>query len=360
MSATAAELAAISHAWRSSHRPALALATLVEVEGSSYRRPGARLLIDADGNVVGNLTGGCLDQEIVEAAQNVHRTGTAQVVDYDLCGDEEAVLGWGMGCNGLLRILVEPATPTNSMLQLLDQALRLRKPVRIATVLSGPHVGHRWWQVDGDEPSGTLPGPVSPVLDEPADSGAVTVGTDRLRVFTETLLRAPRVVICGAGDDVPPVVRAATGLGWDVVVVDHRRLLLDPDRFPAGTTLLRTVPDVDAFTSVLVMTHNFLRDCEYLAVALATPAQYIGVLGPNRRLRRMRDYLAAGGILPTLADETRLHGPAGVDLGGQGPDEIAIEIIAELLTASRRRSMLGGAAGPGATKELTGCRSTLQ
>ncbi|GAB2651545.1 XdhC family protein [Kribbella swartbergensis] len=325
MTATAAELAAINREWRSSRGSALALATLIEVEGSSYRRPGARLLIDAGSRTVGNLTGGCLDQEIVEAAREVHRSGVAQVVEYDLRGAEEAVLGWGMGCNGLLRILVEPATADNSLLHLLDQTVRLRRPVRIATVVSGPQTGHRWWQVDGEEPAGTLPGSM-PSHTEP----------DGHDVFTETLLPAPRVVICGAGDDVPPVVRAATGLGWEVVVVDHRRLLLAPERFPAGTTLVRTLPEVDAFSYVLVMTHNFLRDCEYLAAALATPAKYIGVLGPNRRLRRIQEYLASDGFIPSLADEARLRGPVGLDLGGQGPDEIAVEIIADLLAATRR------------------------
>jgi xanthine dehydrogenase accessory factor len=342
MSATAAELAAISHAWRLSH--SLALATLVEVEGSSYRRPGARLLINDDGSTVGNLTGGCLDQEIIEAAHTVHRTGTAQILEYDLRGEEEAVLGWGMGCNGLLRILVEPATPANTMVELLDHALHRRKPVRTATVVSGPQLGQRWWRVEDEEPVGTLPWDFPPVLDAQPDQetpGSQApvgpgFGTDQRRVFVETLLPPPRVVICGAGDDVPPVVRAAIGLGWDVVVVDHRRPLLVPDRFPIGTTLVRTFPAVDAFSLVLVMTHNFLRDSEYLSSALATPAQYIGVLGPSRRLHRMQDHLAASGVLPPQADDARLHGPAGLDLGGQGPDEIALEIVAGLLAATRR------------------------
>ncbi|ONI66777.1 hypothetical protein BWI15_26620 [Kribbella sp. ALI-6-A] len=323
MSATPAELAAITAAWRDGNP--LALATLVEVEGSSYRRPGARLLINADSSTVGNLTGGCLDQEIVEAAHAVHRTGTARVVEYDLRGDEEAVLGWGMGCNGLLRVLVEPATPSSSMLQVLDQSVRLRRAIRIATVVSGPQTGLRWWQVDGEYAGRTLPGALPSGLD-----------ADGHHVFAETLLPRPRVVICGAGDDVPPVVRAATGLGWDVVVVDHRRLLLDSKRFPAGTTLLRTLPDLDVHSYVLVMTHNFLRDCEYIAAALATPARYIGVLGPNRRLRRMQQYLASDGLTPSQVEAGRLRGPAGLDLGGQGPDEIAIEIVAEILAATRR------------------------
>ncbi|GAA1619280.1 XdhC family protein [Kribbella sancticallisti] len=357
MAATAVELSRISTAWRRADPLPLALATLVEVEGSSYRRPGAKLLIHADGSTVGNLTGGCLDQEIVEAAQTTHQTGTAQVVGYDLRGEDEAILGWGMGCNGVLRVLVEPAGPENSMLQVLEAAVRLRRPVRILTVISGPPgtIGHRWWQVDGDEPGSTIavpvpapvPVPVPPsihaVLADRTD-GVVTVadGSTELRVFAESLLPTPRLVVCGAGDDVPPVIRAATALGWEAVVVDHRRHLLDPDRFPAGTRLLRADPaqdpglDIDGFSCVVVMTHNFLQDCAYLAAALKTPARYVGVLGPERRLQRMRDFLAADGIHPTASDEARLRGPAGLDLGGQGPDEIAVEIIAEVLAATRR------------------------
>jgi xanthine dehydrogenase accessory factor len=344
MAATATELSRISTAWRGADPLPLALATLVEVDGSSYRRPGAKLLIHADGSTVGNLTGGCLDQEIVEAAQAVYETGIAQVVGYDLRGEDEAILGWGMGCNGLLRILVEPAGPENSMLQMLETSVWLRRSVQILTVVSGPAgtVGQRWWQVAGDEPGGTMDAPVGPRIQALlADStdGVVTIadGPNELRVFAESLLPSPRLVVCGAGDDVPPVIHAAAALGWETVVVDHRRHLLDPDRFPADTRLLRANPglDIDDFSCVVVMTHNFLQDSEYLATALKSPARYIGVLGPHRRLQRMRDFLTTRGIRPTSSDEARLRGPAGLNLGGQGPDEIAVEIIAELLTITR-------------------------
>jgi xanthine/CO dehydrogenase XdhC/CoxF family maturation factor len=186
-----------------------------------------------------------------------------------------------------------------------------------------------------------MPLSIRTLLAGPAE-GVVTVadGPSELRVFAETLLPTPRLVVCGAGDDVPPVVRAATALGWEAVVVDHRRHLLDPARFPAGTRLLRAGPElaIDGFSSVVVMTHNFLRDCEQLAAALKTSARYVGVLGPSRRLERMLDFLAGDGIRPTASDAVRLRGPAGLDLGGQGPDEIAVEIIAEVLAATRRQA----------------------
>ncbi|WP_328993210.1 XdhC family protein [Kribbella sp. NBC_01245] len=305
MTATATELAAIHAELRTPS--AIALATLVAVTGSSYRRPGARLLVHSDGRTVGNLTGGCLDQEIVEAAAEVHRDQQAKVVTFDLTGDDEAILGWGMGCNGILHILIEPISPA---LDFLDDVVRFRRTTTVHTVIAGPPetIGRRWW-------------------------AEAFVGD--VAVFTEVMVPQPRVVICGAGDDVPPLARVADIQGWETFVVDERRLLLDPARFPDTTRLVRPEPGwqliVDSESYVVVMTHNFLKDSEYLKAALATSARYIGVLGPQRRLQRLLSFLHAEGV------DERLRGPAGLDLGGQGPNEIALEIAADILRTSGGR-----------------------
>lgn len=354
MSATAAELLAVLGELRPEDREGrprpLALATLVAVRGSSYRRPGARLLVREDCSTAGNLTGGCLDAEIVEAARDVERTGAARIVTFDLTAEEEAVLGWGMGCNGVLDILVEPAESARAAGHVLTEAVSARRRTTLLTLVSGTAIGRRWWQADSEEPTGGAdagppPGAVRSAL-AAGRSGLVTLpsAAGEERAFVEVLQPPPRLVVCGAGIDAVPVTRRAAELGWDVVVVDDRRPVLDPDRFPPGTTLIlsaagtaRELP-VDDNTHVVVMSHNFLRDRDYLGAALRTNARYIGVLGPRLRLQRLLDDLARDGVLPTERDGLRLHGPAGLDLGAQGPDEIALSIVAEVLAVSRGRS----------------------
>ncbi|MEW2400722.1 XdhC/CoxI family protein [Streptomyces sp. NPDC046862] len=361
MSATAAEF----HALLGELRPGkhgfpegpgrshpIALATLVDVRGSSYRRPGARLLVREDGSTVGNLTGGCLDAEIIEAAGEVERTGDARRLSFDLSADDEAVLGWGMGCNGVLDILVEPAASARVSAGVITEAMSARRPAALLTIVSGSAVGQHWWQTGsagparGPEGAGPPPDAVRSAL-VAGRTGLVTLPSSRGRgeeqAFVEVLQPPPRLVVCGAGVDALPVTRRAAELGWDVCVVDDRRPALSPDRFPPGTTLIlssagpsRELP-VDGNTHVVVMSHNFLRDRDYLGAAMATDARYIGVLGPRRRLQRLLDDLGRDGVALTGRDGRRLHGPAGLDLGAQGPDEIAISIIAEVLAASRGR-----------------------
>ncbi|MFI5796625.1 XdhC family protein [Streptomyces sp. NPDC051677] len=352
MSATAAELRAVLGEFRHEDRAGrphpIALATLVDVRGSSYRRPGARLLVREDGSTEGNLTGGCLDAEIVEAADEVERIGTAQMVTFDLTADDEAVLGWGLGCNGVLDILVQPAESVRAAACVLDEALSSRRQAMLLTVTSGPDIGRHWWRigsagpvcgVDGVE---SVPRAVRSALAS-GRTGLVSLCSAQREehAFVEVLQPPPRLVVCGAGADAVPVARRAAELGWDVIVVDDRRLVLNPDRFPPGTKLVlsasgpvRELP-VDRDTYVVVMSHNFLRDRDYLGAALRTDASYIGVLGPRRRLQRLLDDLGRDGVRPTCQDGLRLHGPAGLDLGAQGPGEIALSIVAEVLAASR-------------------------
>lgn len=355
MSATAAELLAVlSELDREQPRP-LALATLVAVRGSSYRLPGARLLVRDDGTTVGNLTGGCLDAEIVEAARAVDESGVVTVVTFDLTGDEEAILGWGMGCNGVLDILVEPAVPARNASRVVVEAVLARRRTAVLTVIAGDPaaVGERWWQAESGEligPTGNQPTTVTVSAARNAlavdRTGVVTIPSEvgEVQAFVEVLRPPPRLVVCGAGVDAVPVTRRAADLGWNVVVADDRRFVLNADRFPPGTELVRTGPDaaqelpVDGNTYVVVMSHNFLRDRDYLGAALGTDARYIGVLGPRQRLQRLLDNLGRDGVLLAAHDGARLHGPAGLDLGAQGPDEIAVSIVAEVLAASRGRS----------------------
>ena len=169
---------------------------------------------------------------------------------------------------------------------------------------------------------------------------------DGVRAFVEVLDPPLRLVVCGAGHDAIPLVRAASVLGWNVTVVDDRPAFLTEDRFP-GATRFVPVDDpagaakaagVDERTFVVVMTHNFLRDKEYARSLIGSPASYLGMLGPSARTERMLTELRDEGVEVDEDQRTRIFGPAGLDLGGEGPEEIAQAILAEIVAVKRRRS----------------------
>lgn len=326
-----------------------ALATIVGTSGSTYRHAGARLLVTAAGAWVGNLSGGCLEGEVLEVGHRVLERGRAELATYDLTADEEAIWGWGLGCNGAIDVLVEPAASAADAVRGLRMAERSGRTHVLATVLDAPAApsGAHLLVGEGGGRSGDLTGAlgdaVAAAARETLAGGAsrrVTVaGAD---VFLE-LLRPPlRLLVCGAGHDAVPLVRAASELGWNVVVVDDRSTFLVPERFPGAASFVHAEPaeaaaaaGVDEHTAVVVMSHNFVRDVDYLGSFLGTPCAYLGMLGPARRLERLLAELEGRGIRATAADREKLHGPAGLDLGAEGPDEIAVAICAEVLAVRR-------------------------
>jgi xanthine dehydrogenase accessory factor len=167
---------------------------------------------------------------------------------------------------------------------------------------------------------------------------------EAIRGFVEVVEPPLRVLVCGAGHDAIPVARLAAGLGWRVTVADDREVFLTSERFPQATDFVHTEPEkvaeaagLDRRTYAVVMTHNFLRDLGYLRSLLGTDVAYIGMLGPRARLDRLLENLARDGVQPTEEDLAKIHGPAGLDLGAEGPDEIAAAIVAEILSVRRGR-----------------------
>jgi xanthine dehydrogenase accessory factor len=176
-----------------------------------------------------------------------------------------------------------------------------------------------------------------------------------VRAFIEVLQPPPRILVCGAGHDAIPLVRHAAGLGWRVSVADDRETFLTRERFPGAGDFVHTEPEklfdsagLDRRTYAVVMTHNFLRDLGYLRSLLGTDVAYIGMLGPRDRLDRLLENLAREGVRPTEEDLRKIHGPAGLDLGAEGPEEIAAAIVAEILAVRRGRAagFLRDRAGP--------------
>jgi xanthine dehydrogenase accessory factor len=335
----------------------LALATIVGVQGSTYRREGARLLVPSDGKPVGTISGGCLEGDVREAAVEVMRAGVHRLLHFALTADDEAVWGWGLGCNGVVDVFVEPAEGAMETAGAIRRAVEEQRHLVTVTVIeaeggSAVRPGARILF----HPDGATEGSLgSDPLDEAAREEALRALTDErsgivalpggARVFVEVLVPPLRLLVCGAGHDAFPMVRFAASLGWRVEVIDDRDAFLKPHRFPGATRFVKTEPvdaaaqaGVDERSFVVVMSHNFLRDKDYLRSFLGTPAAYIGMLGPKARLDRLLGQLRREGFEPRPEDLSVVHGPAGLDLGGDGPDEVAWAIVGEILALKNSRA----------------------
>jgi xanthine dehydrogenase accessory factor len=299
----------------------MALATVIATRGSTYRRAGARLLIPAEGELIGNISGGCLEGDVARIGREVIASGEARTLEFDMTADDDAVWGYGLGCNGAIELFVEP---TGGALESVA-ALRSGQGSCLVIPLTGQDAGLHLLEADGAAAAALRDG--SPRVEE----------VDGERVYYEPLLLPMRLLICGAGHDAIPLVRQAVGLGWRVVVIDVRHALLTPERFP-GADFGSPDPEgaaealvPDERTAVILMSHNYLRDIAYLRSFLGSPLAYLGVLGPRGRTEQM---LAEIGE-PEAND--RLHAPAGLDIGAEGAEEVAHAIIAEILAVTRGR-----------------------
>jgi xanthine dehydrogenase accessory factor len=335
----------------------MALATIVAVRGSTYRRPGARLLVPEEGAPIGNISGGCLEGDVADLARVVLQEGSARLAGWDLTADDDEVWGLGLGCNGAIEVFIEPAERAAAVTHALREALEQEQPICVVTALESDaedlvSPGARLVM----RPDGSVEGSLG---DADADGEATVAAKELLaagrseirtlahgtRAFVEVLEPPLRLVLCGAGHDAIPLVRAAAGIGWRPVVVDDRAAFLTEERFPESSALVHVdapaqIVDeatLDERTCVVIMTHNYIRDREYLHGLLGSDVGYIAMLGPAARTQRILMDLAAEGVEVTDHDRARIHGPAGLDLGAEGPDEIAHAIIAEIVAVRHDR-----------------------
>jgi xanthine dehydrogenase accessory factor len=335
----------------------MALATIVAIRGSTYRREGARLLVPADGAPIGTISGGCLEGEVCDIAGEVMAERRPRLLHFDLTADDEAVWGWGLGCNGVIDVFVEPADRAVQMAGAIRRALEDERELVAVTVIRAPRApafeGARILiEPDGPE-EGSLGDADLDARGRAAADAALREGTSRtvhltedIEAFVEVLLPPVRLLVCGAGHDAIPLVRFAAGLGWRVDVADDRSAFLNHERFPEARSFVRTEPEdvaeramVDGRTFAVVMTHNFMRDKDYLRSLLGSPAPYIGMLGPNERFQKLIAELRREGFEPNASDLRAVHSPAGLDVGAEGPEEIAWALTAEILAV---RSGRGG------------------
>lgn len=311
--------------WRALPKGAPAvLATVVATLGSTYRRPGARMLLTESGWAAGSISGGCLEGDVLRTAWERTEHGPA-LVTYDSTADEDIVWGFGLGCNGVVQVLFERLPEDGGPLA----HLALAKPGFLMTYLgSGPRLGeHRWL-------------PEDPRL----DGGVGLVEVDGEPILVEAVLPPRPLLIFGAGHDARPLVDAAKAVGFRVTVVDGRAAYARPERFPSADEVRYLAPRdtaslaVDERTAVVVMTHGYLNDLAILRAILPSSAGYVGLLGPARRAERLLSDLRDEGVVPTEAQLARLCAPVGLDLGAEGPHEIAVAVVAEILAFFRDRS----------------------
>jgi len=368
------ELRRIAEAWtrlREKGQPGL-LATVVETQGSTYRRPGARLLMSEDRWLAGGVSGGCLEGELLKKAWWRTAQGPV-VVTYDsTTSDDEVSWSFGLGCNGRVEVLQErvgpEATPTHP-LEFLARRLTTRTPGVLATVFRAEskapaRVGQRLLLDEADVRWDLTDSRLKDAIQRDALS-ALSAGRTAahrygsaeaaVEVLVE-VVRPPRpLVIFGSGQDAVPLVRLAGELGFHTTLVANRPTGVPAEAFADADERLAATPETAAGrvalteeSAVVIMTHNLLHDRGFLRLALESPASYIGALGPRLRTEQMLRELAQQGFLLTDAQRARLHSPTGLDVGAEQSEEIALAILGEVLAAAAARdgASLRRRAGP--------------
>jgi xanthine dehydrogenase accessory factor len=328
-----------------------ALATVVHVEGSSYRRPGARMLVEDNGKITGAISGGCLEGDALRKALNVIHHGQNKLVTYNTLDDEDKDLGVQLGCNGIVHILFEPIKqdqPDNAI-ALLQQYCSGRMSAAVVTLFSldnfcGPQPGTCFFYnaISSDTRLSDTP------LLYLAENDAMAALTNRaselkqyvsfnLTAFIEIVQPALSLIIVGAGNDALPLVAMATTMGWRITLVDGRATHANARRFPDVGKILVGKPEqvvaqlgIDDRTVIVFMTHNYNYDLAMLPLLLPFNCPYIGMLGPRKRLDSILEEVAAKGIGISDEHRNRIYGPVGLDIGAETPEEIALCILAEI------------------------------
>ncbi len=347
----------------------IALATVVATEGSAYRRPGAWMTVSEVGVREGLLSGGCLEADVVERALRALASGRPELATYDTRDPDDVVWGLGMGCQGVVRIWIEPLSGEDlaRTARFFSDVAEVSEDATIVTLCGG----------QSGDPSGTEPrwpeGGRALVARDGVLSATVAVPKAIVRRAGERLASgdAPgiesvgearvafarvspriRLLLCGAGEDAVPLARLAADLDWSVVVADHRPAWALPDRFPgarvelvpAGSDVAPLLPAPHRRTAAVIMTHNIERDVQWAAALLPLELGYLGLLGPKRRGGQILQ--AARSLSGGASRPLRVVTPIGLDIASETPKEIAVAIVAEISAA-----LSGGSGGPLSARE---------
>jgi len=331
--------------WSLEDKP-LVLASVFETAGSTYSKAGAQMLITGDGDFQGMLSGGCLEGDLAERARTVLETGNPQSVTYDLGSNDEELWGLGVGCDGLMKIFLQPINattgyePFTSMVNALAGDSDQVAATVIDSEIDDLPIGATLVTVDDKmafsnvadefaEQIGVIA--KATLLARRSASHEITTKAGNATLLFSLLRPPPAILVLGAGLDAEPVVRFACELGWRVTIQDHRPAYIESGNF-AGAEKIHCMPvddvattlDLNRYAAAIVMSHHLVSDRQYLSQLAKSRIPYLGLLGPVDRRRRLLEEL--GDMCGTL--EPRLHGPAGIDIGGRGPASIALSIIA--------------------------------
>jgi xanthine dehydrogenase accessory factor len=332
-----------------------ALATVVRVLGSSYRSPGARMYITDDGRWVGSISGGCLEGDALRKARKVMESGIPQMITYDTMDDDNNSLGVGLGCNGIIHILLEPIRYDHNPIDFLLSIYKEEKVTSLATVFEsefeGLDVGSKFWLTENTDLTHitSVEKEIYAALDtametNSAEAREFTFEGKHSHIFIEVFQPPIDLLIFGGGYDAQPVANFAHQLGWNVTILDECVAHLIPINFPNAQLSgcqrheVTTNINVKQFSAAVLMSHNYYYDLEVLKQLLPTTIQYIGILGPKKKGDKMFEELASSGIKLTAADMDRIHNPIGLDIGADTPEEIAFSIIAEIKAKFSSRS----------------------
>jgi xanthine dehydrogenase accessory factor len=339
-----------------------ALATVVHVEGSSYRRPGARMLVTDDGVLTGAISGGCLEGDALQKAMFALHRRTSMLVTYDTMDEDDAKLGVQLGCNGVIQVLFEPIDPGDpkNPVELLKMISEVRQPTVLVTLFSlknkrATHPGtcmllRAGELIDARQEEGQLPDVlrrdmVRAISEKMSAFRNYISSTYDLTAFIELVPPPIHVVVIGAGNDVIPLVKMADVIGWKTTVVDGRTSLARPERFVPSCQVFVSKPEnvldritIDQETAVLLMTHNYNYDLAMLRSLITRHVTYIGSLGPRVKLDRMLDELRGEGAILSPQQLRHLYGPSGLEIGAETPEEIALSILAEIKAVFARKA----------------------
>jgi xanthine dehydrogenase accessory factor len=331
-----------------------ALATVVHVDGSAYRRPGARMLITEDGELTGAISGGCLEGDALRKALFVLNRQKSMLVTYDTTDEDDAKLGVGLGCNGIIQVLIEPVDPlySNNPIQLLKNISGKRQEAVLATLFS--------LQNKRDDQPGTClllkddemisllddSNPFKQFISADAKNAVsnkkssfknYVQGNQNLTAFIEFIKPAISLVVVGAGNDVVPLIEMAAILGWQITVADGRSGYIKQERFASSCQVLLSKPGnllekirIDEQTAFVLMTHNYNYDIAVLKELIKKNPVYIGSLGPRKKIDRMIGELEEEGINLSAEQLKNIYGPSGLDIGAETPEEIALSILSEI------------------------------
>ena len=334
-----------------------ALATLVKVEGSTYRSPGARMLITSDGQQVGSISGGCLESDVVERSQKVLTTGIPSLVKYDTTSEDDLIWGLGLGCQGVAYVLIEQLNAGQlEALSVVERCLSTKQAGAVATVFKAEGIdsvnqcdrvllypdGRIVSQISNWELNDLVTQNLKSVWQQQKSMSQSYVLSEGIaEVFLEVIQPPVSLVIFGAGFDALPLVNFAKALGWYVTVIDalariqSKKRFQQCDRVVLGFgNLIDNQMQFDEHTVAVVMSHNYLYDLEFLQTIISIPLKYLGILGPKKRSSRLLKDLRQEGF---VINQKQLYSPVGLDIGADNPEEIALSIVAEIQAVVKNR-----------------------